>query len=35
MPTNLAKTADMVKTLPVEEVIILDQKDSELSTSIQ
>jgi len=31
MPTNLAEAADIIKTLPVEEVTILDQTNSELS----
>jgi DNA-binding transcriptional regulator YhcF (GntR family) len=30
MPTNLAEAADIIKTLPVEEVTILDQTNSEL-----
>jgi hypothetical protein len=30
MPTNLTEAADIIKTLPVEEVTILDQTNSEL-----
>lgn len=31
MPTNLAEAADIIKTLPVEKVTILDQTNSELN----
>lgn len=32
MPTNLAEAASVIKTLPVKEVFILDQTNSELKT---